>query len=266
MTLQLIPAFNPGALTGKGNNTFLLTPDAEGQRGKEAKGQWADGALLIDAGVGAPAHLDALAAALDGRLLTEVIVTHGHSDHSSGVHSIRERWPDVRVGRHFPDGHVAGGWNQLADGDRIEMGARSLRVLVTPGHATDHLCLFDEAAGDLFAGDMVIAGTTVLVPSRAKGGSMRAYLASLVRLRDLDAGRLLPGHGPVIDRPRDRINALIEHRLLREAQVLACLAERVTEPAAIVARIYEGLPPNLLPFAEQTVIAHLEKIAEDQAG
>jgi glyoxylase-like metal-dependent hydrolase (beta-lactamase superfamily II) len=258
VTPQLIPAFNPGALTGKGNNTYLLF--------NEAMRQWGNGAVLVDAGVGAPAHLDAIAAALDGRPLSHVIVTHGHSDHSSGVSAIRERWPGVRLSKHFPDGAAAGGWSQLSDGDRIEIGSRSLRMLITPGHAADHLCLFDEAAGDLYAGDMVIAGTTVLVPSRAGGGSMRAYLASLARLRDLAAGRLLPGHGPVIDRPRDRITAIIEHRLLREAQVLACLAEHVTEPAAIVARIYEGLPPGLLPFAEQTIIAHMEKIAEDQAG
>ena len=266
MTPQLIPAFNPGALTGKGNNTFLLTAEAKGQSGKATKGQWADGALLIDAGVGAAAHLDALAAALDGTPLRQVIVTHGHSDHVSGARAIVERWPGVSLKKHFPDGVVAGGWSQLVDDERIAVGERSLRVLITPGHAADHLCLFDEAAGDLFAGDMVIAGTTVLVPPRAKGGSMRAYLSSLARLRDLDAGRLLPGHGPVIDRPRDRINAIIEHRLLREAQVLACLADGVADPATIVARIYEGLPPGLLPFAEQTIIAHLEKIAEDQAG
>ena len=258
VTVQLIPAFNPGALTGRGNNTYLLS--------NAAMGQWGNEAILVDAGVGVPAHLDALAAALDGRPLTQIVVTHGHSDHASGVPAIRERWPDARASKHVPDGTAAAGWVPLSDGDRIAIGSRSLRVLVTPGHAADHLCLFDDAAGDLFAGDMVIAGTTVLVPSRAKGGSMRAYLASLARLRDLEASRLLPGHGPVIDRPRDRINAIIEHRLLREAQVLACLADGITEPAAIVARIYEGLPAGLLPFAEQTVIAHLEKIAEDQAG
>ena len=93
---------------------------------------------------------------------------------------------------------------------------------------------------------------------------MRAYLASLARLRDLDAGRILPGHGPVIDRPRARISAIIEHRLQREAQIVACLAQGITEPALIVARLYEGLLPALLPFAEQNVIAHLEKIEEDR--
>ena len=96
---------------------------------------------------------------------------------------------------------------------------------------------------------------------------MREYLRSLSRLRDLDAGRLLPGHGPVIDQPRDRINAIIQHRLEREAQVAACLRDGIVDPAEIVARIYDGVAAPLLPFAEQTVIAHIEKLDEDrQAG
>lgn len=243
---QRIQAFNPGLLTGRGNNTYLLDD------------------VLIDAGVGALAHLDAISTALDGRALAHVVVTHGHSDHASGVPALRARWPHVRVSKCFPDGTVPPTWAPLADGDRVMVGKQSLRVLLTPGHAVDHLCLFDDVSGDLYAGDLVIAGTTVLVPSRAKGGHMRSYLQSLARIRDLDPARVLPGHGPVMDCPRERINAIIEHRLQREAQVVACLAQGITEPALIVSRIYDDLAQALLPFAEQTVIAHLEKIAEDR--
>lgn len=246
MIPRLIPAHNPGTLTGRGNNTYLI------------------GDVLIDAGVGAAAHVAALVDALGDSPLRHIIVTHGHSDHSAGVPVLRERWPGVAVSKHFPDGVVAAQWLPLSDGDRVTVGGASLCVLVTPGHAADHVCLFDEITGDLFAGDMVIAGTTVLVPPRAKGGSMRDYLASLARLRDLDAGRILPGHGPVIDQPRQRISAIIEHRLQREAQVVTCLAQGLTEPAMIVARLYEGLTPALIPFAEQNVLAHLEKIEEDR--
>lgn len=246
MTPRLIPAGNPGAFTGRGNNTYLI------------------GTVLIDAGVGQSAHLDALAAALGDQPLEHLVITHGHSDHAGGVPALRERWPTARVSRHCPDGDVPDQCHHLADGDRVEIGSRALRVLVTPGHAADHICLFDEVMGDLFTGDMVIAGTTVLVPSRAKGGSMRAYLQSLARLRDLDAGRLLPGHGPVIEQPRHRITAVIAHRLEREAQVAGCLKQGVTDPAAIVAKLYDGVPAMLLPFAEQTVIAHIEKLEEDQ--
>ena len=246
---RLIPAANPGALTGRGNNTYLVDD------------------LLIDAGVGVPAHVEAVAAALAGRPLARVVVTHGHHDHIDGVPALCAQWPEMRPAMAFPHGETRAGWDALADGDVIETDGARLEVIATPGHASDHICLFDLTTGDLFAGDMVIAGTTVLVPSRAKGGDMRSYLQSLVRLRDLDAARILPGHGPAIERPRERLDAVIAHRLEREAQVAACLAEGVTEPAAIVAKLYDSLAEALVPFAIETVIAHIEKLTADrQAG
>lgn len=246
--MKLIPAHNPGTLTGRGNNTYLIDD------------------VLIDAGVGADAHIDEVAAALDGRALRLVIVTHGHADHSSGVPALRQRWPDLTACKYFPDSEAPSGWTMAHDNEQVKAGGHRLRVMVTPGHAADHICLFDEGTGDLYAGDMVIAGTTVLVPPRAHGGSMRDYLRSLATLRDLNAERILPGHGPVIAQPRERITAIIEHRLHREAQIVACLAQGLTEPALIVARLYEGLAPALLPFAEQNVIAHLEKIDDDRVS
>jgi ribonuclease/clavin/mitogillin len=241
-------------MTGTGNNTYLCS--GIGKSGNR-------GASLIDAGVGAPEHIEAIAAALKGEPLERVIVTHGHADHSSGVPALRARWPQLQASKHFPDADPADGWSALADGDVIDIGTGRLRVLVTPGHALDHICLFDDISGDLFVGDMVVAGTTVFVPPRAKGGGLAAYLRSLVRLRDLNASRLLPGHGTVIEDPRTRITEIIDHRLMREAQVLACVKDGVTSADAIAERIYEGLADAVKPFARQTVLAHLEKLGED---
>jgi glyoxylase-like metal-dependent hydrolase (beta-lactamase superfamily II) len=46
----------------------------------------------------------------------------------------------------------------LADGQRIDLGGRELTVLHSPGHSPDSLCLLDERAGLLFAGDTLITG------------------------------------------------------------------------------------------------------------
>jgi glyoxylase-like metal-dependent hydrolase (beta-lactamase superfamily II) len=124
----------------------------------------------------------------------------------------------------------------------------------------DHVCLLDEAARHPTPA-MLTHGTTVVIPAgRRKPGS---YLASLARLKALDPARVLPGHGPIIDRPIDLIDQYIEHRRLRDAQVRACLAEGISDPDAIVAQIYPELSEGLRPAARATVIAHLEKIDED---
>jgi glyoxylase-like metal-dependent hydrolase (beta-lactamase superfamily II) len=83
----------------------------------------------------------------------------------------REGWfllgPDQRV-RPWPADPIAaaGGWrmrppppqHHLADGDVIELGDRRLRVIHTPGHCPEHICLLDEAAGILFAQDQIYYG------------------------------------------------------------------------------------------------------------
>src|SRR5262245_15451780 len=155
---RLISAANPGPLTGSGNNTWLL-----------------DGAepTLVDAGIGAPAHVEAVAMALGGRPLARVIVTHGHADHASGVPALRSRWPDVVACKWLTAEDA--GWTRLNDGDRLRAGDETVTILHTPGHAEDHVCVWHEASRALFAGDMVIAGTTVMIP-HGRGGSLRAYL------------------------------------------------------------------------------------------
>ncbi len=243
--MLLLPAGNPGPLTGRGNNTWLL----DGPR-----------PTLIDAGTGVPAHLDAIAGALDGRPLAQVLATHGHSDHIGGANRLRDRWPQVELRKHTPPDETV--WRPLIDGEVVHAGDILLRIVHTPGHAPDHVCFFDEASGDLFAGDMVIRGSSVLVPF-GKGGDLRAYLASLERMAALRPARLLPAHGPVIDRPAEIIAEYLAHRRQREEQVLACLADGVHDLDALVSRIYPEIPATIRWAARLTVAAHLDKLRQE---
>jgi len=246
-TPRLVPAGNPGPLTGPtGNNTWLI-----------------DGAepALIDAGVGAASHLDALAAALDGRPLVRVLLTHGHGDHASGVPAIRARWPRVEVAQWHDAAATAPG-RALADGDRVPAGDRELIVVYTPGHARDHVCFWDADARDLYAGDMVVLGGTVMIPA-GRGGHLGDYLRSLERMAALQPVRILPGHGRIVDHPIALIAEYIEHRRRREAQVLACLADGITGVDEIVARIYPDVSGDVRRAARMTVEAHLGKLREE---
>jgi glyoxylase-like metal-dependent hydrolase (beta-lactamase superfamily II) len=189
-----------------------------------------------------------------------VLVTHGHPDHASGVPSISAAWPSVEACKLALPGES--GWRALVDGQTIRAGDRWLTVVYTPGHAADHACFWDPERRELFGGDMVIAGTTVMIPA-GRGGSLRLYLASLERLVALGPVRIYPGHGEVVDRPLEVINGYLKHRDLRERQILQCLNDGISDVEAIVDRIYPAIPAAVRRAACLTVVAHLEKIRED---
>jgi glyoxylase-like metal-dependent hydrolase (beta-lactamase superfamily II) len=246
-----VPAGNPGPLTGTGNHTWLLNGSIP---------------TLVDAGVGEPAHLDAIAAALDtGGRLAQVVVTHGHPDHAAGAPAIARRWPEASF-RKLPwpetDAGIPVPWQPTADGQRIEAGDLQLEIVATPGHSPDHISLWHAGSRTLFGGDLLIEGATVVVPG-TRGGDLRAYLASLERVAALAPAQVLPAHGPVIDEPLALIDRYIAHRHERERQVLAAIDAGATSLAGIVARVYPGLSDRLRPAATETVHAHVRKLVED---
>jgi glyoxylase-like metal-dependent hydrolase (beta-lactamase superfamily II) len=232
-------AGNPSVWTGPtGTNTYLLP---------------GTNAALIDAGVGNPEHLASIAAGLSGRPLALVLLTHSHSDHASGVPAVLERWPDTVV---------RPATQAFTDGERIAAGDRTLTALYTPGHAQDHYAFFDEERREVFSGDLVRMGGTVVVPG-SRGGDLRAYLQSLARIRDLAPRRLWPGHGPAIESPEKLIAEYFAHREARDAQILAALRDGRVTPAEIVRVVYALLPPALLPAAEDSALAHLKKLRDE---
>ena len=132
----------------------------------------------------------------------------------------------------------------------------------TPGHAPDHLCFFDETTGTLFSGDLVIAGSSVVIPA-FRGGSLSQYLASLRRVLALAPARMLPAHGRPIDDPAGLLNQYLEHRQQREDQIVAALRAGDRRPEAIVDRLYEGLDAGLKRLAQESVAAHLVKLRDE---
>ena len=221
--------------------------------------------LLIDAGVGDSRHVEEVARALEGRPLAIVVVTHNHSDHASGVTALAARWPAATFCK-FPwperDDRYPVAWAPLRDGQEIEAGGRRLLVVWTPGHAPDHVCLFDEDSRVLFGGDLLVRGSTVVIPA-STGGSLVQYLASLERVRDLHASRVLPAHGAPIEQVGALIDEYVEHRRQREARILEALAAGAATPDAIVPLAYDGLSPELVAFACDSVLAHLVKLESE---
>ncbi len=94
-------------------------------------------------------------------------------------------------------------------------------------------------------------------------GNVNAYLRSLHSLLELDLALLAPAHGPMIADPQAKLQEYIDHRLLREQQILEGLRAGPDRIAALVQRIYVGVDPQLYGFAGESVRAHLLKLEEE---
>ena len=154
--------------------------------------------------------------------------------------------PDVRVG----DGEVA------AHGD-----GWTLIGIHTPGHTSNHMCVAFEEEKALFTGDHIMGwSTTVVSPP---DGDMRDYMASVKKLQLRDDKILWPTHGSPVTDPQPFLRAYYEHRLAREAQVLACVAEGVNTVAPMVRQMYAAVIPELHIPAARSVLSHLTQLVQD---
>lgn len=213
-----------------------------------------DPPLLIDPAE-RPAQLG-----LDPEQIAHVAVTHTHPDHVAGLRAVRNAtdatvWAlehrvdefNERTGVH-PD-------RTFREGD--EIGETGVTVLETAGHSPDHVTFIKDRIA--LVGDIARADGSVMVGE--PDGDMRAYLTTLRRLRLRDLESAYPGHGPPIESPQGRFEALIAHRLERERRVESAINSGAREPRAIVDMTYDKDLTGVEEAAVRTVKTHIAKLA-----
>ena len=240
MVITRILAPNPGPFTGDGTNTYIASSAGE--------------AVVIDPGPVIESHLAAIRAGLAGLRPVGVLVTHHHGDHAPAADPLAAAYGVPSYGYGSYGGFQA--ISAVADGDRIHVGTDMIEVLHTPGHTPDSLCFV--VPGGVFTGDTIKSGTTVVVED------MSDYMATLERLAALEAGRIYPGHGAVIDDPATVLAGYLAHRRMREAAIVAALeASGPMDTAAVVGAVYPDLDDALVHLATQSATAHLRKLVAD---
>ena len=250
--LARLLAPNPSPFTGEGTWVHLI--------GEERL-------AIVDPGPADPSHLAALEAAIAGRPVDAILVTHTHRDHSPGANPLRELTgaPVWGCAPLVIPGEQEAGFDPdyapdrvLQDGETVELAGATIEAVHTPGHTSNHLCF---AWGQrLFSGDHVMGwSTTVVVPP---DGHMGAYMASLAKLQHRPETRYHPAHGEPVEDPQRLLRGLLTHRIQRERQLLRLVEERPDGLKELTTRAYPGLDPKLIPAARATALAHLLTLAE----
>lgn len=227
---------NPGAMTLEGTNTWLLRAPGAAE------------CVVVDPGYEDEPHLSRVMAAAGP--VAAILITHQHPDHVQGA-----PWLASRVAapiRAF-EPELCHDAEPLHDGELISAAGLELRVLHTPGHTEDSVCL--KIDGAVLTGDSVLGrGTTVI-------SDLGSYLATLRLLAAEPPGTVaLPGHGPELPDLAATAREYLAHREERLDQVRAALRELGEDatPRQVVELVYQDVDPSLWGPAEWSVHAQLE--------
>ena len=251
---------NGGPFTASGTCTYVVGRDR---------------VAVIDPGPDDIDHIEALLEDLAGEEVEAIVTTHTHRDHSPGARLLAALTgaPIVGCGPHRAARPPAASEapmldassdrehapvRVLAEDDTVAGPGWTLVAVETPGHTMNHLAFALPEAQALFSGDHVMAwNTTIVAPP---DGEMRAYMASLDKLRGRSETIFWPGHGGPVRDPARFVRALAAHRRQREAAIRTQVVAGNVRIPEIVAAIYQGLDPRLRGAAALSVFAHLEDL------
>lgn len=260
-----IVAPNPGPMTLAGTNTYLVGHDR---------------AWVIDPGPADAGHIDEIRrCATERGGIGGVVLTHSHADHSDGVALLGEPLAWGAAGTLDEAAALAAAWTDFAAAaERLSLGSLPsgrgtapaeppperigpFEPLATPGHAADHVAF---VIGDVcFCGDLVLGEGSSIVPPAAGGGSLADYMASLQTLADRGFDLLCPGHGPPITDPAAKLAEYRDHRLQREADLLAALESGERSRERLLDAAWGDVAAEMRPAAAIAMQAHLEKLAHE---
>ncbi|MEX2679958.1 MAG: MBL fold metallo-hydrolase [Candidatus Sigynarchaeota archaeon] len=179
--------------------------------------------LLVDSG--APVARKEFKKVLEGIQISIVVNTHGHEDHI-GNNRLLSQMKNAKIYAHpkafpileNPRSLALKFYQKFAWGipepssaiplpGEIHTNTHVFKVIETPGHSPDHVCLYEESRGWLFSGDLQIGEKTLVYQPR---DDFHAILASLKKLKPLNIQQIFCAHHGVIPGGQERLNEKIE--------------------------------------------------------
>ncbi len=236
---------------------------------------------IVDPGPDDADHIAVLLGAVGAESVSHILITHTHGDHSPAARAIAAA-TGARVLGFGPHPAQSASEAASADSDDTEEHSADLdfrpdaalshgdvvtgrgwtiESLHTPGHISNHLCFALREEKALFSGDHVMGWSTTVIPP--PDGSVSDYLRSLRLLLDRDDSIFYPTHGPPMISPLPYVASLLQHRLEREAQIVARLTEAPQTAVEIVEVLYADTRTELHKPAAMSVLAHLHKLRDD---
>ncbi len=241
-----------------------MHPDFTGIYLVGAKGQQS---LTIDSGEAIDRYqwfLRGYLAAVEKAEIAIATITHHHSDHSGNLKWAKEFLKaDITIpsnGRSLLKGRIPANVNTVKDGDLIDLdGGVRVQVMATPGHSIDSLCFYIEEEGVLFTGDTLLGSSTTTV------WDLATYRQSLNRLLALPNLKVIcPGHGKIVNDPRERLEMYVKHRDMREKQILGVLeGGGAVSSWDIMLQLYPDIDKRLRRAADNNVRSHLKQLGDE---
>lgn len=257
--IRRVIAKNPGAFTFRGTGTYIV-------------GQ--GNVAVIDPGPLLPDHIEALKDALKDETVTHILITHTHMDHSPAAAPLKAFWnaPTYGYGPHGAGKQEQGvqveeGGDMdfepdvaIRHGDVIQGDGWTMECVFTPGHTSNHMCFALKEEKALFTGDHVMGWSTSIVSP--PDGDMTDYMTSLELLLARNDEIYWPTHGPCIEDPQAHVQAFIDHRLQREAQIIDCLEKGLTRIEKMVPVMYTELDEKMYGAAARSVLAAMLRLID----
>jgi len=242
--VRRITADNGGVFTGGGTNTYLVGHQE---------------ITVIDPGPASPEHVENIAK-ICGEDIKQILVTHTHNDHSPGAKLLHQRTAAPIMGMYPLHKEMQDPTfktkKELKHGDEINEAEYTLKVIHTPGHASNHLCFLLEEEKLIFTGDHIMDGSTVVIAP--PDGNMKQYIDSLELLKEIDLKYIAPGHGNVLENPHSVVAWIVGHRMYREKKVIDSITEASKATMdELIYSVYDDVDKNLYGIAKYSLEAHL---------